>query len=90
MKIFIKDPLNIINEDYLKDHYSQHLLSNEIKFFENLLIENINLKLLEKRENLEMIKKIIEYYLIYVVELNFDSISNYFMIIIIKKFNLVI
>ena len=77
--IFIKDPLTIINEDYLKDVFSQHLLSLEVKNFENLLNEDINMKLLEKRETLEMIKKIIEYYLNYVVELNFDSISKFFI-----------
>lgn len=69
--------MNIINEDYLKDNYSQHLLSNELKIFDNLLKEDINFKLLDKREKLEMIKKIIEYFLNYVVELNFDSISIY-------------
>jgi hypothetical protein len=38
-------------------------------------MEDINLRLLDKREKLEMIKKIIDYFLNYVVELNFDSIS---------------
>jgi len=60
----------------MKDQYFQYLLSNEIKTINDLFNSNSNLKLLEKRENLEMIKKIIDYYLIYVVELNFDSISK--------------
>jgi hypothetical protein len=43
--------------------------------------------IIEKKGNLEMIKKIIDYYLNYVVEMNFDLISKIFKYIFHKFFN---
>ncbi len=70
------DPLSILDDSYIKDNYNTNLLINEVKSIENIFSERAYDKIIEKRENLEMIKKIIEYYLNYVVEMNFDSISK--------------
>jgi hypothetical protein len=52
-----------------------------MKNLDHIFSENAFQSIVEKKGNLEMIKKIIQYYLNYVVEKNFDSISNYFFII---------
>jgi hypothetical protein len=70
-----KNPLDVIDENNLKENYNTNLLGDEIKTFQNLFTEKAVTAIQGKRENLEMVKKIIEYYLTYVVELNFDSIS---------------
>ncbi len=59
----------------MKDKYNINLLVEEIRHFDKLFSEQTRMSIISKRENLEMIKKIIEYYLNYIVELNFDSIS---------------
>jgi hypothetical protein len=60
----------------MKDKYNINLLIEEIREFDKLFSDHTKSAIILKRENLEMIKKIIEYFLNYIVELNFDSISN--------------
>ena len=64
----------------MKDNYNLNLFLEEVKNFETLFSDNTINNLMTKRENLEMTKKIIEYYLTYIVELNFESISIYLFI----------
>jgi hypothetical protein len=70
------DPLSVLDDYYRKDNYNINLLVDELKNLENIFSEKSYEMIIEKRENLETIKKIIEYYLNYVVEMNFDSISK--------------
>jgi hypothetical protein len=50
---------------------------NELKTLDGIFHENTYIAIIEKKGNLEMIKKIIDYYLNYVVEINFDLISKF-------------
>ncbi len=70
----------MIDADYMKDKYNVNLLVEEVRYFDKLFSENTKTTIITKRENLEMVKKIIEYYLNYIVELNFDSISIIYLI----------
>ena len=60
----------------MKDVYNTNLLANEVKSLDSIFSDVSFSSIVDKKGNLEMIKKIIEYYLNYVVEINFDSISK--------------
>jgi hypothetical protein len=60
----------------VKETYNTNLLANEVKSLESIFSESAFTHIIEKKGNLEMVKKIIEYYLNYVVEINFDAISK--------------
>jgi hypothetical protein len=68
--------LKILDDAYVKDIYNTNLLANEVKYLESIFSETAFSVIIEKKGNLEMVKKIIEYYLNYVVEINFDAISK--------------
>ena len=63
---------------YKSENYNIKLFSNEI---ENILNKKNKEKILEilyeKRENLELKKKIINYYLNYIIKNKFDNILNF-------------
>lgn len=71
-----KDPLKTLDDAYSNDIYNTNLLVNEMKNVEGIFSERTYDTIIEKREKLEMTKKILEHYLDYVVEINFDSISK--------------
>ncbi len=68
----------MLDDSYIKEIYNTNLLVNEVKDLENIFSEKTYSIIIEKKGNLDVIKKIIEYYLNYVVEMNFDSISKKF------------
>jgi hypothetical protein len=71
--------MKILEESYLKEKYDIALFANQVRQIENIFDLNEYDNIIESKEQLEMTKKIIEYYLNYVVEKNFDSISNNFI-----------
>lgn len=70
--------MSIIDDAYSKDIYSTNLLVNEVKNLDVNFAEKATQMIIEKRENIETVKKIIEHYLTYVVEQNFDAISEFY------------
>ena len=77
-QIDFKEPLSLLNPLYKSEKYNIELFSNEI---ENILNKKNKEKILEilyeKRENLELKKKIINYYLNYIIKNKFDNILNF-------------
>ncbi len=72
-----KDPLDTIDRNYLIEKYSSSLLFNELKDLSNTLSEGAKSYMIDRCENKERIMKIIEYYLNFVIEKNFDYLSEY-------------
>ena len=78
-QIDYKEQLSLLNPLYKSENYNIELFSNEI---ENILNKKNKEKILEilyeKRENLELKKKIINYYLNYIIKNKFDNILIFF------------
>jgi len=71
-----QDPLNTIDQNYILEKYSSNLISNEIKELSDFINEDSLNVLVEKCEIKERVKKILDYYLNFVIEKNFDYLSN--------------
>ena len=77
-QIDYKEPLSLLNPLYKSENYNIELFSNEI---ENILNKKNKEKILEilyeKRDNLKLKKKIINYYLNYIIKIKFDNIFKF-------------
>ena len=93
------NPLLLINQDYLKSNYQNHLFEQEINHIEdkikinqynkkiknkkdksnnNIILENPNLfveNIIEEREKYELNKKVINYYLTYFCQNNYEKLA---------------
>jgi len=71
------DPLNTIDNNYLNEKYNSNLLTNELNDIGVMLNEDSKEEILKKCEVKERILKIIDFYLTFVIEKNFDYLSKY-------------
>lgn len=66
----------MIDSSYHKDKYDISLLINELKPIATIINEHSFDCIIERQEKLEIIRKLIDHYLHYIVDQNFTSISN--------------
>lgn len=70
-----QDPLNTLDKDYYTESYNPKLLFNElIELTDFINDESLN-RIVEKIEMKERIKKLLDFYLNFVIEKNFDYLS---------------
>ena len=77
--IFIKiqTPLQLIDSAFVKDTFDIQLLVNELKEIKNIFdIEEVSIYVIERKEKMEIKQKLIEHYLHYLVQQNFQRISK--------------
>lgn len=67
----------MIDSSYHKDKYEVNLFMNEVKPIQAILTENSFDYIIERQEKFEIIRKLIDHYLHYIVDQNFTSISNF-------------
>lgn len=71
----------MIDSTFVKDTFDRNLLVNEFKEIKNIFdIDEVSLYVIERKEKMEIKQKIIEHYLNYLVQQNFDRISKYICI----------
>ena len=72
----------MIEDAYTKDNYESNLLVNQLRPITDIFnIEKTSVYIIDSKEKLEIIKKLIEHYLNFIVEMNFGDISKKFLII---------
>ena len=72
----------MIEDAYTKDNYESNLLVNQLRPITDIFnIEKTSVYIIDSKEKLEIIKKLIEHYLSFIVEINFGAISKKFLII---------
>ena len=72
----------MIEDAYTKDNYESNLLVNQLRPITDIFnIEKTSVYIIDSKEKLEIIKKVIEHYLKFIVEMNFGAISKKFLII---------
>ena len=72
----------MIEDAYTKDNYESNLLVNQLRPITDIFnIEKTSVYIIDSKEKLEIIKKLIEHYLNFIVEINFGAISKKFFII---------
>jgi len=70
-----QDPLNTLDKDYYTESYNPKLLFDElIELTDFINDESLN-RIVEKIEMKERIKKLLDFYLNFVIEKNFDYLS---------------
>ena len=85
----LQNPLAILSPLYQSEYYHLSLLHNEIKEIKNILSEESVMKIIERRESCEMLKKIISYFLNFIVKNNGERICNFtfFKLFIVNSLN---
>ena len=73
------DPLDSIDKNYLLEKYNPNLLLVELQDINIMVEEDNNSLIFEKVEKIERIQKILDYYLTFVIEKNFDYLSKFFL-----------
>ena len=72
----------MIEDAYTKDNYESNLLVNQLRPITDIFnIEKTSVYIIDSKKKLEIIKKLIEHYLNFIVEMNFGAISKKFLII---------
>lgn len=67
----------MIEEAYAKDNYETNLLVNQLKPISDIFnLDKTTIYIIDTKEKLEIIKKLIEHYLNFIVQINFTSISK--------------
>ena len=72
-----KSPFDMIDQNYTREYYNTNLLIDQLKFINNIFNTTKSFpEIMERKENLEIIKKIISQYIEYLVSHNFELILN--------------
>lgn len=72
----------MIEDAYTKDAYESNLLVNQLRPITDIFnIEKTSVYIIDSKEKFEIIKKLIEHYLNFIVEINFGAISKKYIII---------
>ena len=67
----------MIEYDYQKDKYESNLLVTQLRSIKDIFdIEKTTIYVVDQKEKMDLIKKIIEHYLNYIVNENFTAISK--------------
>lgn len=67
----------MIEYDYQKDNYESNLLVTQLRPIKDIFdIEKTTIYVVDQKEKMDLIKKIIEHYLNYIVNENFTAISK--------------
>ena len=75
--LIIQNPLTLVEESYHKDKFEENLLIKEIKPIKNIFdIDSTSTYIIEKKEKMEISKKLIESFLNFLVKENFVKISK--------------
>lgn len=76
----------MIEEAYTKDNYETNLLVSQLKPISDIFnLEKTTIYVIDTKEKLEIIKKLIEHYLNFIVQINFNSISKIHYILSISE-----
>ena len=72
-----KSPFDMIDQNYTREYYNTNLLIDQLKFIDNIFNTTKSFpEIMDRKENLEIIKKIISQYIEYLVSHNFELILN--------------
>ena len=72
-----KSPFDMIDQNYTREYYNTNLLIDQLKSIDNIFNTTKSFpEIMERKENLEIIKKIISQYIEYLVSHNFELILN--------------
>ena len=72
-----KSPFDMIDPNYTREYYNTNLLIDQLKSITNIFNTTKSFpEIMERKENLEIIKKIISQYIEYLVSNNFELILN--------------
>ena len=70
-------PFEIVDHNYIREYYDTNLLMNELKSILNIFNSTKSIpELMDKKEKLEISKKIISQYITYLVSQHFEQILN--------------
>lgn len=76
----------MIEEAYAKDNYETNLLVNQLKPISDIFnLDKTTIYIIDTKEKFEIIKKLIEHYLNFIVQINFTSISKIHYILSISE-----
>ena len=72
-----KSPFDMIDQNYTREYYNTNLLIDQLKSINNIFNTTKSFpEIMDRKENLEIIKKIISQYIEYLVSHNFELILN--------------
>ena len=72
-----KSSFDMIDQNYTREYYNTNLLIDQLKSIDNIFNTTKSFpEIMERKENLEIIKKIISQYIEYLVSHNFELILN--------------
>ena len=72
-----KSPFDMIDQNYTREYYNTNLLIDQLKSIDNIFNTTKSFpEIMERKENLELIKKIISQYIEYLVSNHFELILN--------------
>ena len=76
----------MIEEAYAKDNYETNLLVNQLKPISDIFnLDKTTIYIIDTKEKLEIIKKLIEHYLNFIVQINFTTKSKIHYILSISE-----
>ena len=72
-----KSPFDMIDQNYTREYYNTNLLIDQLKDISNIFNTTKSFpEIMDRKENLEIIKKIVSQYIEYLVSHNFELILN--------------
>ena len=72
-----KSPFDMIDQSYTREYYNTNLLIDQLKSIDNIFNTTKSFpEIMERKENLELIKKILSQYIEYLVSNHFELILN--------------
>ena len=72
-----KSPFDMIDQNYTREYYNTNLLIDQLKSIDNIFNTTKSFpEIMERKENLELIKKILSQYIEYLVSNHFELILN--------------